>query len=168
MEIGRSITVFTSDHHWSQSWARWIQSTHSHPISLRFILILSSNLCLRHPSSLSLQISRSEFCALFHIYPRFLHAPTHHILLDFVTRSKLCPAKNNCKSPDSSVGIANRLRARWSSSRVRFPVGDVYFSLYHRVQNGFGTNPASYPICSWGSFPGGKAAGAWIWPLTSI
>jgi len=28
--------------------------------------------------------------------------------------------------------------------------------------------PASYPMGTMGSFPGGKAAGAWSWPLTSI
>jgi len=36
--------------HGSLSWARWIQSTTSHPTSLRFILILSSLLC-RGPAS---------------------------------------------------------------------------------------------------------------------
>jgi hypothetical protein len=30
----------------------------------------------------------------------------------------------------------------------------------HRVQNGSGAHPASYPMGSRGSFPGGKAAGA--------
>jgi hypothetical protein len=30
-------------------------------------------------------------------------------------------------------------------SRVRFPVGAGNFSLHHRVQNGFGAHPASYP-----------------------
>jgi hypothetical protein len=37
------IIVFTRGHHWSLSWARFNQSTTSHPIS---ILILSSRLCL--------------------------------------------------------------------------------------------------------------------------
>jgi hypothetical protein len=46
------------------------------------------------------------------------------------------------------------------SSRVRFPAGDGNFSLYHRVQNGFGAHPASYPMGTGGSFPGGEAAGA--------
>jgi hypothetical protein len=41
------------------------------------------------------------------------------------------------------------------------------FSL-HRVQNGSGAHPASYPMGTRGSFPGGKAAGAWSLPLTSI
>jgi hypothetical protein len=30
------------------------------------------------------------------------------------------------------------------------------------------SHPASYPMGTRGSFPGGKAAGAWSWPLTSI
>jgi hypothetical protein len=31
-------------------------------------------------------------------------------------------------------------------SRVRFPVGAGNFSLHHRVQNGSGAHPASYPM----------------------
>jgi hypothetical protein len=38
----------------------------------------------------------------------------------------------------------------------------------HPVQNGSGAHPASYPMGTRGSFPGGKAAGAWSWPLASI
>jgi hypothetical protein len=34
------------------------------------------------------------------------------------------------------------------------------FSLHHRVQNGSGAHPASYPMGTRSSFPGGKAAGA--------
>jgi hypothetical protein len=41
------------------------------------------------------------------------------------------------------------------------------FSLHHRVHNGSGAHPASYPMGTRGSFPGGKAAGAWSWPLNS-
>jgi hypothetical protein len=48
----RFITVFTTCLQWSLSWARWIQSTSSHPISLRSILILSSHLRLGLPNSL--------------------------------------------------------------------------------------------------------------------
>jgi hypothetical protein len=33
---------------------------------------------------------------------------------------------------------------------------------------GSGAHPASYPLGSRGAFLGGKAAGVWIWPLTSI
>jgi hypothetical protein len=34
------------------------------------------------------------------------------------------------------------------------------FSFHHRIQNGSGAHPASYPMGTTGSFPGGKAAGA--------
>jgi hypothetical protein len=51
---------------------------------------------------------------------------------------------------------------------VRFPAEVGNFSLRHRVQNGSGAHPASYPMDTRGSFPGGKAAGAWSWPRTSI
>jgi hypothetical protein len=56
------------------------------------------------------------------------------------------------------------LRAGWSV--VRVPVVAGNFSLHHRVQHGSGAHPASYPMGTRGSLPGGKAAGAWIWPLT--
>jgi hypothetical protein len=45
-------------------------------------------------------------------------------------------------------------------SRVRFLAGAGNFSLHHRVQNGSGAHPASYPMGTRGSFPGGKAAGS--------
>jgi hypothetical protein len=40
------------------------------------------------------------------------------------------------------------------------PAGAGNFSLHYRVQNGSGAHPASYPIGTRGSFPGGKAAEA--------
>jgi hypothetical protein len=51
-------------------------------------------------------------------------------------------------------------------SRVRFPARAGNFSLHHRVQNGSGAHPASYRMTTKGSFPGGKAAWAWSWPLS--
>jgi hypothetical protein len=42
----RFITVFTRALHWSPFCARWIQCTPFHPICLRLILILSTNLRL--------------------------------------------------------------------------------------------------------------------------
>jgi hypothetical protein len=48
-------------------------------------------------------------------------------------------------------------------SRFRFSAGSGNFSLHHRVQNGSGVHPASYPMDSRGSFSGGEAAGAWSW-----
>jgi hypothetical protein len=43
-------------------------------------------------------------------------------------------------------------------SRVRFQAGAGNFSLHYRVQNGSGAHPASYPMGTMDSFPGGKAA----------
>jgi hypothetical protein len=71
-------------------------------------------------------------------------------------------------SRDSSVGIALRYGPDDWGSRVRFPAGAGNFSLHHRVQNGSGAHPASYPMGTRGSLPGAKAGGAWNWPLTSI
>jgi hypothetical protein len=63
------------------------------------------------------------------------------------------------KSPDSSVGIALGHRLDDWGSRVRFPAGAGNSSLHHRVQNGSGSHPASYPMGIRGFFPGGKATG---------
>jgi hypothetical protein len=63
-------------------------------------------------------------------------------------------------SRDSSVGIALGYGLDDRGSGVRFPAGDGNFSLSHRVQNGSGAHPASYPMGTRGSFPGGKSAGA--------
>jgi hypothetical protein len=51
------------------------------------------------------------------------------------------------------------VRAGWLG--VRLPVGVGNFSLHHRVQTSSGAHPASCPMDTRGSFPGGKAAGAW-------
>jgi len=55
-------------------------------------------------------------------------------------------------SRGSSVSIVTRLQAE------RPP----------RLQTGSGAHSASYPIGTRGSFPGGKAAGVWGWPLIYI
>jgi hypothetical protein len=62
------------------------------------------------------------------------------------------------KSPDSSVGIALGYGLNDRGSRVRYPAGAGNFCLHHRVQNGSGAHPASYPMGTRGSFPRGKAA----------
>jgi hypothetical protein len=64
------------------------------------------------------------------------------------------------KSRDSSVGIALDYGLDDRDSGVRYPTGAGNFSLSHRVQNGSGAHPASYPLCTRGSFLGGEAAGA--------
>jgi hypothetical protein len=60
----------------------------------------------------------------------------------------------------SSVGIVLGCGLDDRGSRVLFPAGAGNFSLHHRVQNGSGAQPASFPMGTGGSFPGGKAAGA--------
>jgi hypothetical protein len=64
------------------------------------------------------------------------------------------------KSRDSSVGIALGYGLDDRGSRVRFPAVAGNFSLHHRVHNGSGDHPASYPMGTRGSFAGGKAAGS--------
>jgi hypothetical protein len=65
------------------------------------------------------------------------------------------------------AGIAQRysagLGAGWSG--VRVPIGAGNFSPHHPVQTCTRALTASYPMYIWGSFPGGKAAEAWGWPL---
>jgi hypothetical protein len=63
------------------------------------------------------------------------------------------------ESSDSSVGIALGYGLDERSSRVRFPAEAGNFS-HHRIQNGSGAHPASYPMGTRGSFPGGKEDGA--------
>jgi hypothetical protein len=57
------------------------------------------------------------------------------------------------------------LQAGWRRAWVLAEAGN--FSRHHRVQTGSGVHPASYPMGTRGSFPEGKAAGAWSWPPTS-
>jgi hypothetical protein len=64
------------------------------------------------------------------------------------------------KRRDSSVGIALGYGLDDRGSRVRFPAGAGNFSLPHRVQNGSGVHPVSYPMGTRCSFAGVKAAGA--------
>jgi hypothetical protein len=76
------------------------------------------------------------------------------------TKLRFITALADDRGRDSSVGIALGYRLDDRDSRVRFPVGAENFSLHHRVQNGSGAHPASYPMGTRSSFPGDKAAGA--------
>jgi hypothetical protein len=61
----------------------------------------------------------------------------------------------------SSVGIVPGYGLDYRSFYGSIPEGGAgNFSLHHRVQNGSGFHPASYPMGTRGFFPGGKAAGA--------
>jgi hypothetical protein len=66
---------------------------------------------------------------------------------------------------DSSVSIATDYGLAYQMIGVRIPAGAGNFSLPQPVQTGSRAHPPSYPR---GSFPEGKAAGPWSWPLTSI
>jgi hypothetical protein len=58
-----------------------------------------------------------------------------------------------------SIGIALGYGLDDRGSRVRFPAGAWSFSLRHRVQDGSGTHPASYPMGNRGSLRGVKRPG---------
>jgi hypothetical protein len=62
----------------------------------------------------------------------------------------------NHESRDSSVGTALGYGLDDRGSRIRFPAEAGNFSLHHRVQNGSGAHPASYPMNTRDSFPGVK------------
>jgi hypothetical protein len=69
----------------------------------------------------------------------------------------------NC---DSAVGIAIAYGLDAGGVGVRDPVGSRIFSSPHRPDR-LWAHQASYQMGTGGSFPGGKAARAWSWPLTS-
>jgi len=78
------ITMFTRACHCSISWARWIQSTPSQPISLRSILTLSSHLYKGLPSAFlpSGFLTKILYALLIFIQDTW---PAHFILLDLIT-----------------------------------------------------------------------------------
>jgi hypothetical protein len=63
-------------------------------------------------------------------------------------------------SRGSSVGIATAYGLHNRGIGVRVLVGPGMFTSPYRP-TGSETHPASYPIASGGSFPGGKGTGAW-------
>jgi hypothetical protein len=70
----RFITVFKRALRWSLSWARSIQFTPTHPISLRSILILSYHLWLGRPSGLLPCGVPTKTLYAFLFSPRVLHS----------------------------------------------------------------------------------------------
>jgi hypothetical protein len=59
------------------------------------------------------------------------------------------------KSRYSSIGIATGYELDDRGSRISFPAGAGNFSLHHRIQNGSGAHPTSYPMDTGVSFLGG-------------
>jgi len=85
-----------------------------------------------------------------------------------VNASLICYSHSQTKSRDSSVSVTLGYGLDDQGSRVRLPTAAGNSSLYRRVHNDSGAHPASSLMGTRGSFPGGKAAGTWSWPLTSI
>jgi hypothetical protein len=74
----RFITVFTRTRHWSLSWARWIQFTISHLLSVRCFLILSSHLCLGLPGGLfSYGFPTKILYAFLIFHPCYMPCPSY-------------------------------------------------------------------------------------------
>jgi glucan phosphoethanolaminetransferase (alkaline phosphatase superfamily) len=63
------INVFTAARHWSVSWARWIQSTFCHPVSLRCVLILSCYLLICVANVCRYQVLRQKLRTHFSALP---------------------------------------------------------------------------------------------------
>jgi hypothetical protein len=87
--IRMSITVFTRARLRLLSWARWIQSTAPNTVSLRFILILSSHLCLCSEWSLPFRLSNQNFVRISHL-PNAHHVPrpSHTLWCDHINNSR--------------------------------------------------------------------------------
>jgi hypothetical protein len=84
MEPRRFSTVFTTALHWSLSWASPHQPIPPHPISLRFILILSSHLSLGLHSGLFPFGFPTKILSTFLYLIMYAIFPVHHILLDVI------------------------------------------------------------------------------------
>jgi hypothetical protein len=69
------------------------------------------------------------------------------------------------QSQDSAVGIATRYGLDGGGVRSSSP-GRVK-NFLHFFQTGSGVHPAFCPVGTGSNFSGGKAAGAWSWPLIS-
>jgi hypothetical protein len=105
---------------------------------------------------------RNNFtCTLYRSFCRTVPTVCYRLVSNIVKYNALIR-----HSRDSSVGIALGYGLDYRGCRVRFLTGAGNFSLHHRVQNGSGAHPASYPMGTRGSFLGDKAAGTWSWPLT--
>jgi len=81
----RFFTIFIRARHWSIIWAKYIQSTPCHPISLWSILILFFYLRLRLPSCLFSSGFPTNILCTFFISPTRATYPVHLTPLDFIT-----------------------------------------------------------------------------------
>ena len=85
----RLITALRSVRHLSLSWASPIQAIYPHPTSWRYILILSTHLCLGLPNGLLPSGFPSKTLYTPLSSPIRATCPAHLILLEFITRTIL-------------------------------------------------------------------------------
>jgi hypothetical protein len=115
----RFVTVLTRSCHWSLSWARWIQSTSSHCISLRSV-ILSSYPCLGLSSGL--------FSSSFPTRILYAFLISHMLLFSSSVSSSLIWSPNNIWR---SVQVTKFLIMQSSPASFHFlPHRFKYFSHY--------------------------------------
>jgi hypothetical protein len=70
-------------------------------------------------------------------------------------------------SQGTSVGIATSYRLDNGGVGVRVSIGAIFSLFYTSSRPVLGLTHPSYWMGTGTSFPGGKATGAWSWPLTS-
>jgi hypothetical protein len=93
-------------------------------------------------------------CRPIHVSPFYLRI--HISYYNFMTCFELLYSSLEL---DSAVGMATGYGLDNGGVGVQVPVGSR-ISLFHIVQTSSRANPASYPMGTGRSFPGGKAAGA--------
>jgi hypothetical protein len=116
--------------------------------------------------------------SLIILYSRVYFSPNWIIVLSLY-KQPLCWSNvfpfisailGECKMFDQGMtnydGVHNIFIHAWPWQCQKYEVYEI--NIHHRVQTGSGAYPASYPSGTRVSFPGGKAAGAWSRPLTSI
>lgn len=130
-------TVFTTACHLFVSQDRWIQSTSCHPISLRFILVLSSNLCLA-PKSLSFRFHPTNPVCIPLL--RMYHTPLPSYSPDLITQKILSDEYKSCSS--SSCSFLCPATSSFSDPNINLP--------QHRVLKDL--QPAFFLLCTTGIF----------------
>jgi hypothetical protein len=130
----RFITVFTKTHHWTLSWASWIQFAPTTPISLRSILMLFSHLCLgpvstcpyacymsypphppwfNHPNSIRWRIQAMKFI-IIHFFS-FLLGPYIFFNTLFWNTCSLCSSLKVTDKVSHSYSISGRITVLYIS-----------------------------------------------------
>jgi hypothetical protein len=77
-------------------------------------------------------------------------------VLDTVVKRKIPSPRRRVSNPTTPIV---QLVEKYSHKNNMYFYIYISLDLHHRVQNGFEAHPASYPVGTRDSFPGGKAAG---------